>query len=456
MTRREFVGVAGSSALFAAARKPNIIVIVADDLGWADLGVQGCKDIPTPNVDSLAKNGARFTNGYVSCPVCSPTRAGLMTGRYQQRFGHEFNPGPGAASPDFGLPPDEITLANRLKAGGYATGMVGKWHLGFKPELQPMRRGFDEFFGFLGGAHPYNDAGAESRNPILRGTKPVDEKEYLTDAFSREALAFVDRRRENPFFLYWTFNAVHAPMNGHETYARRFAGTIPDEKRRTFAGMLTALDDAVGRMLLKLRELKLENDTLIFFISDNGGPTPVTTSLNTPLRGTKATVWEGGIRVPFLVQWRGTIKPGTLIDHPVISLDILPTAVAASGGEVGGKLDGVDRIVEGVPQLLRLVSQRLDRLGDLRAVDDVLALGAPHEVAVGPRLASDRVAGEDDPGARVVVDLQTVIAEANDGVDDGHAVVGEASVARWARVAVQGQSPGLPRESGADRQSRAT
>jgi arylsulfatase A-like enzyme len=345
MNRREFLTLAGGCmvAANAAPRKPNVIVIVADDLGWADLGVQGCKDIPTPNIDSIARNGARCTTGYVTCPVCSPTRAGLMTGRYQQRFGHEFNPGPAAeASPEFGLPLDQTTLANRLKTRGYVTGIVGKWHLGYRPEFHPMRRGFDEFFGFLGGAHRYDDALADEANPIYKGTKQVDEKEYLTDAFAREALSFVDRRKNNPFFLYWTFNAVHAPMFNPEKYSKRFADTIPDAKRRTFAGMLTAMDEAVGRMLTKLREYKLENDTLIVFLSDNGGPTRVNTSSNAPLRGVKATVWEGGIRVPYLVQWRGTIKPNTVIDHAVSSLDIVPTVVAAAGGGETKGVDGVD------------------------------------------------------------------------------------------------------------------
>src|SRR5262249_26435375 len=155
-----------------------------DDLGYADLGCQGCKDVPTPNIDTLAQNGVRCTNGYVSCPVCSPTRAGLMTGRYQQRFGHEFNPGPAQqAAKEFGLPLTEKTLADQLKAAGYATGMVGKWHLGYQPEYHPLKRGFDEFFGFLGGAHSYVNANADKNNMILRGTKEVDEKEYLTDAF---------------------------------------------------------------------------------------------------------------------------------------------------------------------------------------------------------------------------------------------------------------------------------
>ncbi|MCL4402427.1 MAG: sulfatase-like hydrolase/transferase, partial [Acidobacteria bacterium] len=189
MNRREFfrttgTGLAGSflstqiaRQAFAAPRRPNILVIVADDLGYADLGVQGCKDIPSPNIDSIARNGVRFTNGYVSCPVCSPTRAGLATGRYQQRFGHELNPGPALEAADnFGLPLTEVTLANRLKSLGYATGAFGKWHLGYRPEYHPQKRGFDEFFGFLGGAHSYVDALGDKANPILRGTEHVNQK----------------------------------------------------------------------------------------------------------------------------------------------------------------------------------------------------------------------------------------------------------------------------------------
>src|SRR5262245_54796570 len=179
-----------------AARKPNILIIVADDMGYADLGVQGCKDIPTPNIDALANAGTRCTNGYVSGPYCSPTRAGLMTGRYQTRFGHEFNPG--AKGPDIGLPLTETTLADRLKGAGYVTGLVGKWHLGDAARFHPQRRGFDEFFGFLGGAHPYFPG---KGLPILRGTADAEEKEYLTDAIGREAVAFVDRHQAKPFFL---------------------------------------------------------------------------------------------------------------------------------------------------------------------------------------------------------------------------------------------------------------
>ncbi len=327
-----------------AAEKPNIIVILADDLGYNDLGIQGCTDIPTPNIDSIGRSGVRFTQGYVSCPLCAPTRAGLMTGRYQQRFGLEHNPGPeNQAGGDFGLPLTEVTLAERLKKLGYVTGMVGKWHLGFKSPFQPPQRGFDEFFGFLGGAHAYLPAGKGAQNPIMRGTTPVEEKEYLTDAFSREAVAFIDRHKKEPFFLYLPFNAVHAPMQATDKYLSRFQA-IKDQQRRTHAAMLSALDDAVGAVLARLRATGLEQKTLIIFLGDNGGPTPTTTSNNAPLRGFKAQMLEGGIRIPFLMQWKGKIPAGKVEHRPVISLDIHATAVAAAGTAVDAawKLDGVD------------------------------------------------------------------------------------------------------------------
>jgi arylsulfatase A-like enzyme len=359
ITRRDFLKTASTSALALAlggglsakagaapARKPNIVLILADDLGYAELGVQGCKDIPTPNIDSIAKNGVRFTNGYVSCPVCSPTRAGLMTGRYQQRFGHEFNPGPPTRpQPDFGLALSETTIAERLKGLGYVTGMFGKWHLGFEPRFQPQQRGFDEFFGFLGGMHHYLSTNEDPNNPILRSTKTIDKIDYTTDAFAREAASFIERHHDKPFFLYLPFNAVHAPLESTQKYLDRFS-SIADKKRRTFAAMNSAMDDAVGRVLAKLREHKLEENTLIFFISDNGGPTKQTTSGNEPLRGFKGQVFEGGIRIPFLMQWKGQIPAGETCHEPVISLDALPTAITAAGGHVNPdmKLDGVDLI----------------------------------------------------------------------------------------------------------------
>jgi arylsulfatase A-like enzyme len=322
--------------------RPNIVVIVADDMGYGDIGVHGCKDIPTPHIDSLAKNGVRCTSGYVSGPYCSPTRAGLMTGRYQQRFGHEFNPGPpGTATQDIGLSLKETTVADRFKAAGYRTGMVGKWHLGYDEKFNPVKRGFEEYFGFLGGAHSYLKD--QANHPIVRGTKPVEEKDYLTDAFAREAVAYIDRHAKEPFFLYLSFNAVHTPMEATDKYLKRFE-SIADQGRRSYAAMLSAMDDAIGRVLAKLRAAGLEENTLIFFFSDNGGPQPVNSSKNTPLHGNKASTWEGGIRVPYLVQWKAKLPGGKTYDHPVIQLDIVPTALAAAGVEIKPewKLDGVN------------------------------------------------------------------------------------------------------------------
>jgi arylsulfatase A-like enzyme len=341
-----FVGLACLPARAQApgtAKRPNIVIILADDYGYADSGFQGCKDIPTPQIDSLAAAGVRCTNGYVSGPYCSPTRAGLMTGRYQQRFGHEFNPG---NAPAHGLALSETTLADRLRAAGYATGLVGKWHLGSAPRFHPQRRGFDEFFGFLGGGHAYFPGQGQ---PILRGTSEVQETEYLTDAFAREAVAFIDRHKqgERPFFLYLAFNAVHTPMHATDARLARFA-SIADSTRRTYAAMTTALDEGVGAVLAKLRSEKLEENTLIVFFSDNGGPTmrgtTINGSRNDPLRGSKRTTLEGGIRVPFVACWKGTLPAGKRYDPPVIQLDLMPTFLAAAGVEVDPQwqLDGVN------------------------------------------------------------------------------------------------------------------
>jgi arylsulfatase A-like enzyme len=339
----------GLAAVLAAAPparaaepgRPNVLVIVADDLGYADLGFQGCKDIPTPNLDALCAGGVRCTNGYVSGPYCSPTRAGLLTGRYQTRFGHEFNPGGG---PEVGLPLSETTLADRLKAAGYKTGWVGKWHLGEAAKFHPAKRGFDETFGFLAGAHPYLPGRGA---PIYRGTEVVPETEYLTDAFAREAVAFLDRHKAEPFFLYLAFNAVHTPLQATDDRLKRFP-SIADKTRHTYDAMTLAMDEAVGKVLAKLRAERLEETTLIAFISDNGGPTmPGTTingSRNTPLRGSKRTTLEGGVRVPFVVAWKGRLPAGRTYDKPVIQLDLLPTALAAAGVAVRPEwnLDGVN------------------------------------------------------------------------------------------------------------------
>jgi len=367
-----------SPAIASETRKPNIVIFLADDLGYADLGCQGCKDIPTPNIDSLAKNGIRCTNGYANHPVCSPSRAALLSGRYQQRFGFEYNSGPERfASPLFGLPRDEMTLAERLKAVGYATGMVGKWHVGFKEGLRPHERGFDFHFGFLSGAHTYLPD-RKDNDPLLRNGKVVQEKEYLTDAFAREAVAFIDRSKDKPFFLYVAFNAVHAPLQATSAYEKRFPA-IKDAKRKTYAGMLAAMDDAVGKILAKLRELKLEQDTLVAFYSDNGGPTAQTTSRNDPLRGFKGQMYEGGIRVPFLLQWKGRLPAGIVYEPMVAGFDLHATALAAAGVPLPKEkpLDGVDLVPylkgekKGQPRetlFWRAGAQHAARVGDWKLV----------------------------------------------------------------------------------------
>ena len=339
------VGLTPLTALRGAASvssRPNILVILADDLGYGELSCQGyTQQVPTPHIDSIAKNGIRFTNGYVSGPYCSPTRAGFMTGRYQQRFGHEFNPG--RTGVGIGLSLNEKTIGDRLKAAGYATGWFGKSHLGYEPQFHPLKRGFDEYFGFLGGAHDYLDAARDKVNPILRGTTPVDKIGYTTEVFGQEAIDFIERHKQAPWFCYLPFNAVHEPLEATEKYLNRFTN-IQDSKRHTFCAMLSAMDDAVGAVLAKIRELGQEENTLIFFFSDNGGPTPSTTSGNGPLRGFKTQTWEGGIRIPYMIQWKGHLSAGKVDDRPVIQLDIQPTALAAAGVAIQPewKLDGVN------------------------------------------------------------------------------------------------------------------
>lgn len=357
--------------------RPNILFIVGDDMGYADVGFHGGKDIPTPHLDALAASGVRFTNGYVSGPYCSPTRAGLMTGRYQQRFGHEFNPGGGKS----GLPVTEKTIADRLRSAGYVTGLVGKWHLGSSEEMHPQQRGFDEFFGFLGGAHSYFDPAG-----ILRGTAPDTtsddkEREYTTDAFGREAEAFIERHRAKPWFLYLSFNAVHTPMDATEDRLAKFA-KIQDKQRRTHNAMLLAMDEAIGRVRKKLLDTGLEQNTFVVFISDNGGPTmpgvTINGSRNDPLRGSKRTTLEGGVRVPFVVSWPKRIKPA-VSDQLVIQLDMPVTALAATGVTVVSedKLDGVDLLpfltsdIAGAPHealFWRFGQQMAIRSGDFKLV----------------------------------------------------------------------------------------
>ncbi len=334
--------------------KPNILILLADDLGYADLGIQGAKDIPTPNIDSLARQGVRFTSGYVSSAMCSPSRAGLITGRSQSRFGHDIN-----WEPDWpvdpndprGLPLTETTLGDQLKAAGYHTGVIGKWHLGEAPPFHPNRRGFDEFFGFIGGGHNYFTASYRDTPPLnfyntlleRNGEPQPASPGYLTTVLGEESAAFIHRNKEKAWLLYAAFNAPHTPIQATPELLERVK-SIQDEKRRAYAAMVVGLDDAVGRILKQLREDGLEERTLIFFLSDNGGTTENNTSSNTPLRGRKGQMFEGGIRVPFFAQWKGVLPAGKTYDRPVSSMDILPTALALAGANsiASQPLDGVD------------------------------------------------------------------------------------------------------------------
>lgn len=338
----------------------NLVVIVADDLGFGDLGCYG-GSLPTPHIDTLARDGVRFTQAYACAPTCGPSRAGILTGRYPQRFGFEFNPGPRAralADPDVGLPADEVTVTEDLRRLGYRTAMIGKWHLGMAAEHHPLQRGFDHFFGFRFGAAPYAAADrADVHTAEVSGTRmalepfpqdalerdgqPVDEPDYLTDAFAREAVAFIEQTDAEPFFLYLSFSAPHTPFQVTDRYYERFPG-IADEPARVFAGMLSALDDAVGRVLDALARRGLDDRTLVLFASDNGGSTYTGGGSNGQLRGGKGMLFEGGIRVPLLLRLADRQGAGSTCDGVASLLDISTTLLAAAGGRPTRPQDGVD------------------------------------------------------------------------------------------------------------------
>ncbi len=335
---------------------PNVIIILTDDQGYGDVGFNGCTDIPTPNIDRIAKNGVVFRNAYVSYSVCAPSRAGLITGRYQDRFGYSRNPLYRPFDPEIGLSLNEQMLPDLLQQSGYNTMAIGKWHLGVHEQFRPWKRGFNEFFGFLGGGHRYfpeeyiiaNQDSAKNeeqsyRTKLIRNQTAVEESEYITDAFSREAVSYIERNKDQPFFLYLAYNAPHGPLQATPKYLERFT-QIKDAKRRTYAAMVSAVDDGVGLILDKLQQSGLAENTIVIFLSDNGGPENVNASDNGPLRGGKGSLFEGGIRVPFAIQWPQQIKANTEYDQSIISLDIFATVAANVQGIAKPKnaLDGVD------------------------------------------------------------------------------------------------------------------
>ena len=319
-----------------AADVANIVLLVSDDQGYADISCYPHPaEVSTPNLDRIAAEGARMTNGYASCPVCAPTRAGLLTGRYQQRFGFYT-----ASDSRAGLPRSETTLPELLRGAGYATGVFGKWHLGYRPEYRPLERGFDTFYGFLGhGGHDYFDLSiTDEIRSIYRDREPIEDSGYLTRNITRQAIEFIRANRDRPFFAYVPYNAVHNPIQAPVDYVRRYSNADP--KRNTYLAMLAIMDEGVGEILDTLDGLGLSEDTLVIFFSDNGGARGTSAS-NGALRAFKHSVYEGGIRVPFLLRWPARIPAGTVSDDPVISIDAFATALAAGGVDLPS-----DRVID--------------------------------------------------------------------------------------------------------------
>lgn len=357
-----------------AQEKPNFIVIVADDLGYADVGFTGCKDIQTPNIDRLANNGVVFNNAYVTHPYCGPSRAALITGRYQARFGMEINLTFSPFDMQNGLPVSEKTFADRLKPAGYHTGVIGKWHLGAAYPFHPNNRGFDYFYGFLAGGHSYFPESVDttwplytkkgtadySANegcywPLVRNNNTAEFNEYLTTALSRDAAKFVTESKD-PFCLYLAYNAPHSPLEAPKELIAKYAH-IKHKERRVYAAMIDAMDQGIGMVVDALEKSGKLDNTVIFFLSDNGGIVNHSRPENEPrldhndwgdnfpFRGGKGSLLEGGHHVPFFVHWPKGLKSGIKYDLPISSLDIAATMVALGNGDTNGeKLEGVNLV----------------------------------------------------------------------------------------------------------------
>jgi len=380
--------------------RPNIIIMMADDLGKSEVSIYGHSKVSTPNIDSIGIEGVTFTDGYVTSPICSPSRAGMLTGRYQQRFGYEVQPHDryphnmleflgfkyfvdtdGWNLPDIdeisyptqeeidkqGLPPSEITLGELLQPVGYQTAMIGKWHLGYGDHAVPHNRGFDYAYGFYEAFSWYVD---DVKNPdvvghhhdlfidpyiwgkersgtaaITRNGEVVIEEEYLTDKIGSEAVQFIEENKNQPFLLYIPFNAPHTPFQVTRKYYDRFPH-IDDENKRVYYAMISAMDDAIGSIMDKVKKERLEENTIVFFLSDNGGATYTNATTNHPLKGGKMSDFEGGLNVPFLMKWKGQIPEGITYSKPVSSLDVFVTAAEIAGIPLPNdrKYDGVNLV----------------------------------------------------------------------------------------------------------------
>ena len=344
------------SVISCAQEKPNIIFLFTDDAGYEDFGFQGSDVMVTPNLDKMASEGIIFKQGYVTDATCGPSRAGLITGKYQQKFGYQEINVPNYMSPnskflgdDMGLPLDQKTIADYLKKLGYKNAVYGKWHLGNADRFHPLKRGFDEFYGFRGGARSYfpikDFKGIHHDNKMERNFGVFEEPNgYATDVFADEAIKFIEKNKKNPFFIYLAFNAVHTPMHATKEDLAKFPNL--KGKRQEVAAMTLALDRACGKIFDKLKELGIDKNTIIVFSNDNGGPTDKNASVNLPLSGTKSNHLEGGIRVPYVIKWPKKFKGGQVYDKPVSTFDLLPTFYAAGGGKEEDleEVDGVNLI----------------------------------------------------------------------------------------------------------------
>ncbi len=327
------------SSVAFAQRKPNIVILLADDMGYADIQPYGATDIRTPHLNRLAREGVKLTNFYANGPNCTPTRAGLMTGRWQQRVGLEWATRPTDKKSE--LPLSEPTVAQMLKDAGYATGMFGKWHLGYTIARGPVAHGFDEFFGLLtGNVDMYSHKYRTGMPDLYEGTKPVERDGYLTDVLTEKAVDFIARHKDQPFFLYVPYNAVHWSFQvpGKPDDVRTLE-TWFDGTRKDYARMLERMDWGIGQILKALDQHKLNNDTLVVFTNDNGGER---LSSNRPLFHHKSTLWEGGIRVPCLMRWTGKLPAGKVSEQMAITMDLTATAVALADAKPPRSLDGVN------------------------------------------------------------------------------------------------------------------
>jgi len=328
------------------AKAPNIIVLLADDAGYADFGYTGSGLIKTPGIDSIAHNGVKFTAAYVSASVCSPSRAGLLTGRYQQRFGHEYNLGNviGDDKSMMGMAVEEKTMADYLRELGYRTSCFGKWHLGYEDKFHPNKRGFDYFYGFRAGHHGYfNTKGVEEQ------MKPVPYRDdiYMTDLLTDKACEWMRKEDDRPFFVYLAYNAPHTPLHAKKEDLETYS-FIKDKKKQATLAMTACLDRQSSKVLQTLKELNKYDNTLLVFLNDNGGQCQTNHANNAPYNGMKGCFLDGGVRVPFAMQWPARLKAGSVYHKPVSSLDLLTTFIAAANGEQKVEippkkaLDGVD------------------------------------------------------------------------------------------------------------------